>query len=219
MRIKEIIERIQRLPDGGIITDENRWDEDFLESIINTFRLVVIRDSYNKNNKRINPSCYQKYYCVYDADIQEDGMIKFFHPPVTSMDGFSDGFRYIGSSEGSEDFRRITSRAKLSLYNNHKVMSVKSGRNTTVLYDGNSEYLEVYGNQLIRECLTESILLNPMDSQYYNKKTDQYPIGDDMIPMLEDYIFRAQTSIESSRNPDVVSSSSEIPAQQIQTKR
>lgn len=219
MILPKIVEKVQRLPDGGIITDENRWDVDFIESIIHTFRAAVIRDYYQKNNKRINPACYQKFFGVYDANIQEDGMIKFRHPPVISIDGGSDGFRYIGSSEGSEDFRRITSRARLSNYNNHKVMSIKSGRNTTVLYDGDYQMVEIYGNPIIREFLSESILANPLDNPTYNKEFDNYPLGEDQIPMLEDLIFRAQTSIEVSKTPDTVSSSSEPQAQQMQTRR
>ena len=219
MILPKIIDRVQRIVGGGIVTDENRWDQDYIISVINTFSRQVLRDFYVKNNKRINPVCYQRFYCEYDKNIQEPGFIKFTLPPIVSFDEYSDGIRYIGSVTESNGFRRIRSRARLSSFNNHKVMNVNNGRAQSALYNGNDQTIEVYGNVLLRDCLVEGIFINPLDVPTYNMSVDNYPFNEDLIPVMEDLIYRSQLAIEASTPIDMLNNRSDITNQPIQTRR
>lgn len=202
MTEKAIIERLQRLPFGGVISDENRLDIPYIRIVLNTFRNQIIRDFY-KQNKRINPQCYQKYWPEFSADLQDvPKVVKFTCPEVISMDSNSDGFRYIGTIDCSIEFRRIRTRSMLSTINKHQLMSTNNGTYTGVLYDGSANVLEVYGNPEIEELLIEGLFSNPHDIPTFNPEKDQYPLNDDLIPFLEEMIFKAQTSVEASTPED-----------------
>ena len=149
---REAIERIQRLPFAGVISDENRLDHPYVRSIMGTARANVMRDIYQKNNKRINPVCYQKYYPTFSQDLQESNIfVKFQCPEVVTLDSNSDGLRYVGSIDCTNAFRRIWTRSMLSTINKHQVMSVNSARYVAALYDGSAQMIEIYGDSEIEE--------------------------------------------------------------------
>jgi hypothetical protein len=206
----EIIERIQRLPFGGIISANNRLSDLYVRTLLNTFRAQIIRTIYQKD-KRINPECYQKFYPVFNADFQDTKcVVKFQCPEVIALDSNSDGFRYIGTIDCSQEFRRIRTRSMLSTINRHQVMSVKTGIYTGVLYDGSAQVLEVYGNDDIEEMLVEGIFIDPNQIPTYNPKFDQYPLNDDLIPMVEDMILKSQTALEAGTTPDYTNQETQV---------
>ena len=198
----EIIERLSRLPEGGIITNTNRFDVGYMGSLLDTYRIKAIIASYNGDkstgrNKRINPQCLQKYYPLYEADLQSNelGYVLFRCPEVASISSNMDGHQYIGSRDSSCDFRRIVSRGQLATLNKHKITNVYNGTGMSVLFDAGM--LEVYGNKMVREIMTESIFTQPLLLPTYNVAKDNYPISEDLIPAIESMILRDQTLLES----------------------
>lgn len=186
MKIAEIRDRIAGITTGGIITDEQRFEPLFLNSIINAVRGEIVRIKFQQS-KYIHPNYYQKYYPEYSADLQTDDKctVKFLCPRPISLDDFTDGHRYIGTIDGVKNFRRIRSRGQLSNYNKHRVMNVNNNRATSVLYDANEGVIEVYGNLELREMLVESVFGNPFEIPLYNTLKDNYPMPDNDVPMLE----------------------------------
>lgn len=198
----DIVERLSRLPSGGVINDKNRFDFGYLSSVLDTFRAKVIVMQYNGDrliakNGRINPQCLQKYWPVYEKDLQQSGFRSFRCPEIINIDSLSDGFRYIGSIDGSCNFRRVKSRADLSMFNQNKIMNVNSGRFQAALYDGSNQIIEVYGNSMLKELLVEAVFAQPLSIPTFNKDFDQYPLNDDLIPLLEDLVSK-QTLLEAS---------------------
>jgi hypothetical protein len=200
----EIVERIKRLPFAGVISDENRFSSGYLVSLMNTARAQILRDVYQKNNKRLNPVAYQKHYPVFSHDLQESStFVKFECPEVITLDSNSDGLRYIGTIDCTTAFRRIWTRSMLSTINKHEVMSVANNRYTAALYDGAAQMVEVYGNPEIEELLIEAVFMTPTEVPTWNPDKDNYPFPDDLVPMLEEYIFKNITSIEAAVEPEV----------------
>lgn len=199
MTQRELKEVIQRLPSGGIMTDSNRYDDAYIIALMNTYRGLVLKTVYQKD-KRINPVCYQKYYPRYESDLQDTAChVKFRMPEVICMDEHSDGLRFMGSIDGDVSFRRVHSRAKLAIYNSHKIMNVNNKRAISVLYDGNDQILEVYGNKDLKEMMVEGIFVNPNDIPTYNALLDQYPFSEDYVPLLQNMILREVTSVAEGK--------------------
>ena len=200
---KEIVERISRLPFAGVISDENRLDGQYIVSLMESARAQIAKEVYQKNNKRLNPVFYQKYYPTYSEQLQEaKTYVKFSCPEVLTLDSNSDGLRYIGTTDCSVAFRRIWSRSMLSTINKHQVMSVKGNRYTAALYDGSAQMMEIYGNAEIEEIMIEALFANPHDIPTWNADYDPYPFPDDLLPLMDDYIFRSITSIAASAQPE-----------------
>lgn len=197
MKLREIVESVQRLPDGAIVSDRTRYDDGYIESTVGIFRARLLRILYLKN-RRINPVCYQKHWPEFEQDLQDDNcIVKFRHPEVISLDNLSDGFRYIGALDFAGAYARIHSRGWLSTFNDNKVTTTAGNRRPTVLYDGSQQILEVRGLPELQEILTESLLADPLSIPTFNRDNDPYPLSEDMMPDLMNMIYSEQTSIEA----------------------
>jgi hypothetical protein len=205
MRLEQIIERLERVPEGAIITNQNRYDFWFLVSVLDEYRAAYLKDNYQKN-KRLNPASYQKHYPRFKKELRTDCYTAFESPSVISLDKVSDGLRYFGTNTQSgvetDGFIRIHSRAELSNMNNHKVMNVRNNRNTYFMLDSSAGLIEVYGkNWDIEEVLEEAIFASPVDVPTFNWKLDQYPIEEDAIPTIIQMIFMGVTRISAATAP------------------
>lgn len=209
MKLEEIIERITKGAAAGIFTDESRFDQPTLTTLINTARAQTIQAIYFKN-KRINPACYQTFFGNYNADLQVDDpcLVKFKCPSVINLDSNSDGFRFVGQVDGVNGFRRIVSRAQLATYNQHPFMKVQSGRYIAALWSAPDGVWEIY-NSSLKYLRVEGIFANPLEIPTYNKDIDDYPVSVEMLPMIEDFIFKTVTAIEAQTTPDYVSTSTD----------
>lgn len=202
MTERQVVERQQRLPFGGIISDENRLDFDYMLNLTNTARAQMGRDMFQKN-KRLNPQWYQQYWPVFEKDLQDDEIVvRFFCPEVFSLDDNNDGFRYIGTIDCATAFSRIKNRGELATMNRHKVMKTLIGVQTGILYNGSAQQLEVYGNSELEELLVEALFADPREVPTYNNISDNYPIPDDLLPMLDQYVLKAATQMEAMTKPD-----------------
>lgn len=204
MIYQEIIERLSRLPSGGVINDQNRYDFGYLGQLLITARAKYIQTQYvgdrtTAKNRRINPVCYQKHWLTFEKDLQDsDCYVLFRCPEVVSIDGNSDGMRYVGTIDGSCTYRRVVSRAQLSTYNKHPMMNTNSDRFISALYDGGASMLELHGNPMLKQCMVECVFQNPLDIPTYNIEQDNFPVSNDAIPVIESMIMRDILSIEAA---------------------
>ncbi len=198
MKLTELREMVTRMPNGGVVNSNDRWEDGYIDKIINTYRARLIKAIYN-GNKRINPQCYQKHWPEYEELLQDDDgcTVKFRHPEVISLDDRSDGFRYIGGIDCANNFARIQSRAWVSTFNDNRITKVNTRRRTSVLYDGNAQILEVYGDPELDQILTESLLANPMSIPTYNIDVDQYPLNEDLISDMLAMVWNDNISQEA----------------------
>ena len=184
------------MPEGALFNDATRFDSQYVYSIINSYRAALIAERYRKEHT-INPVCYQKFYPEFEKDLQIPENVRFRCPNTINILN-EDGFRFLGTVDCSIAFRRIKNRSELSTVNKHSIMKLR--RVPVVLYDGNTELLEVYGNKDLKEMLVELIAAEPHAVPTFNFETDQYPLSEDDVPLLEDMIFKANI-IASLRTP------------------
>jgi len=200
MTLLEITEEIIRTDSGGgVITDENKLDSDFIQSLVHEYRGKAIWDSWQRT-KRINSLWTQQFIPEFEEALQESSdFTKFACPPVISLDDKRDGFLYIGTVDGDFSFRKVTSRADLANKNRHRFTK----KRPKALYsDG---FLEIHGN--IEEVRVDGIFANPTDIPTYNAEFDNYPISDDILVLMKALLFQTQTSIIDRKPADVISDS------------
>lgn len=220
MTLPEIVDSIKRHPSGGIVTDETRFDDNYLVSIVNAYRAKILREIYQKDN-RIATISYQRHYPEYEIKLQDKSMCRVFFrcPQIISFDSHSDGLRYVGSLDCNNNFRRHQSRATLSNVIKNKFLNVNTGRFQSFLYNGSDMLLEIYGIPLVKEVLVEGVFLNPLDIPTYNKDKDHYPFNEDLLPILYEQIFKAVTSPEANTPTDLISDGDDATPQQLMRKQ
>ncbi len=210
MNVGSIIDLISRIPEGGIVTSENRMDRLFILSLLDAGRAAWLRDNY-KRDKRIPAICYQKYYPEYSAYLQPSKgcFKKFTMPDVVSFDENSDGIRYAGSDDydnnGTNNFDRVKSRAWLATYNSHPVMNTNNNRTYSFLYDASAGTLEFRGEKasFIRTPLVEAVFMHPLVIPTFNNDLDDYPLPMDGVYAVEKMIFANDTRIVEATTPKV----------------
>ena len=194
MLLDNIIDIVQRDENGGIRTEENRWDELYVISIINIVRADLAKVIYNGNrqlaaNDRLNPKWYQKVWLEFDEQLQDDPCcIKFKSIAPLSVSKQNDGFRFVGTQEGSQEFSRLRNRSYLAQVRSQKFMLQVLKSETAALYDGFLNTWEIYTNLLLEKLMVEGLFADPLAVPSYSREEDDYPIPDDNLPMLFDLV-------------------------------
>jgi hypothetical protein len=217
MTAREIWNLISAMPANGILTEEQRMSQKYVYALMANYRGALVRLRY-KETGTIHPAYYQKYYFDYSKDLQESNCyVRFFCPPPLSISKDVDGFFYVGTiPEGSIPsiaWSRIKTRPALSNYNAHQTMKKILEKNTSALWENQNQMWEVYGNLDIREGMVEGVFANPFDIPGYNKEIDNFPVVQDDLALLTDLIYKGNTSIVFSRNPDLLSTSNDLTKQ------
>lgn len=204
MKLLEIIEIFQAMPSGGIITDENRYDQRFMELAADHSRSVAIQQLW-KANKRINPSWLQSYFPIWRETMQDDACVtKFYCPGVITLDGRGNGFNYIGSEKGNRNFRYANTRGDLANIYQHRY--AKPDHDNPVAYY-EEELLEIHGPVTARNIRLDALFSHPTKIPTFNKVHDEYPASLEVVDLMKDIIFKSETSVIITRPIDTRSDS------------
>lgn len=211
MTLAEFRSQVIRMPGGGILTDDTRFDFLDIDAEIHFARAVVIPSFYAKT-KRISGEWLQTFTATYNANIQEsDEYVIFDVPRGIPLDVMRDGYLYIGDTVGDTAYRRVNNLAELATYNQHRITRINNNR-PKVLYSENK--MRVYGNTMIKELMIDGIFANPTEILTYNVDFDNYPISEDLIQPIRDYLWQKSLAIEQSKLPDTISDSQETTIKQ-----
>lgn len=214
MKTKDALDIIARLPEGGIVTNLNRYDKNFLLALLDLGRAAWLVEFY-KANKRLAPICYQKFYATLSLSLQTTPKFKRFQmPDIVELDEHSNGIRYAGeddyNNDGTNNFAGIQSRAVLSNYKKHPVMN--PNRFFSYLYDANAGIIEFRGKaNMIEKPLIEALFKHPFEIPTFNKDTDDYPLPLDGIYAVEKMISTGDTRLVESTVPKVAFEPSQTP--------
>lgn len=172
---------------GAIFTQQSKFSIPYIYDLIHSFREVVIKINYTKTGKA-NPAWFQKYYPEFTEALQESTTsVKFECPASVIMDDQTDGFFYIGTTDGACNFRKNQNRADLAMYQAHRVTKVSTGgKIKTIWSDG---FLEVVGNPLQKDILIDGIFANPTLLPDYNIEFSEYPLDGDSWNQIKQLLF------------------------------
>lgn len=207
MLLKEIGESLIRTVSAALKTDEDRYEPDFVDDLVHTYRAKAIWEIW-RVSKRLNPIWTQQFIAEFSQDLQDDDcLVRFVCPPAISLDNKRDGFLYIGTIQGNEAYRKVISRAGLANADQHRITKL-NGRLTKALYsDG---FLEIYGKPLIRDVRVDGIFANPTDVPAFNPAFDPYPLDDNTLTIMKNLLIQAEMVPMASAQPDMISDSNDI---------
>ena len=206
--ITEIVQRIISNVNGGITTDEVRFDDAYIESKIHTARASILSASQKQPmSDRINESCVQAYSVeILDDDVQADcDVVRFPCPSVIRLDDRHDGFIYVGHINQQKPYIRL--RTNFTALSMHSIFAKEKEVvwDYIVDYDGSS-YINVYKNTKLRKLLVRAIFNDPTDVPNYRPDVDQYPID---AAMENEIVEAISTDLmrKMVKTPDVISDS------------
>lgn len=213
--LRELAEQVVRAVEGGVATDESRWDPDFTYTQIHKARAVIARNDYVQN-RRWNPSLFQFYYPEYEPFFQTNACISRFRIPTgfIQADSIRDGMMYVGSSNDvstanpykARNFGVIKNRTELNDFLQHPILSPVTGGYIGVLREG--FVLEVISSTKIKTLGVGGVWDDPTKLPDYNVDLDPYPVSEDLLQLMIVYLKESELNQEASRPPDTQSDSS-----------
>lgn len=190
-----LAEDLIRSNSGGIFTNENKNDIDFVLFLLDQFRGLAIQAFYSDPKVRqpmVHNSLLQPYTAykadatqVLDRVTQKTCVIKFKCPQVLIINEVVDGAGYIGSPSGKENYRRVRSRAELAEYYNHPMSNPSSSKYIYAYLDVD-DTLEIHGNIKQNEVLMNMCFSSPTQVPGFNIDTDRYPTNNAIQAKIKD---------------------------------
>lgn len=187
MKTKDCIELIQLADEGGVFTDESRYDIGTMTAVLNAARGFAITELHKQNN-RIHPSFLQRVYPQYKKELQQDDCYTLFEVPKTvGINNQIDGLMYVGTIDGKNSFWKIRTRMQGNSRRNHRIHKIAMEKHVHFLYDNTRGYLEVYDDK-VKYILVEGIFVDPTSIPGFNLEEDDYPITMDAMKRIEDMV-------------------------------
>ena len=132
MKTKDCIELIQLADEGGVFTDESRYDIGTMIAVLNAARGFAITELHKQNN-RIHPSFLQRVYPEYKKELQQDDCYTLFEVPKTvGINNQIDGLMYVGTIDGKNSFWKIRTRMQANSRRNHRIHSIAMDKARTL---------------------------------------------------------------------------------------
>jgi len=187
LKTKDCIELIQLADEGGVFTDESRYDIGTMTAVLNAARGFAITELHKQNN-RIHPSFLQRVYPQYKKELQQDDCYTLFEVPKTvGINNQIDGLMYVGTIDGKNSFWKIRTRMQANSRRNHRIHKIAMAKHVHFLYDNTRGYLEVYDDK-VKYILVEGIFGDPTSIPGFNLEEDDYPITMDAMKRIEDMV-------------------------------
>lgn len=188
MILAELTERIVRAVSGGKAKNEG-IDYAYIESMIPKWRQRAILIVYNGSrefaaNRYISPEWLQNFTLTIPAaqrlDTNTNIYITVSCPPLLRLNTSQDGLIFFGDEEGMVNFRRIKSTSyaadlvRRGDLNQNVIGYVKTGSD-----------IYVFGNKQLETVDLNVVLADPLDDPDFNIDTDDYPVSEDVIELME----------------------------------
>lgn len=217
--LAEITDDIMRTPAGGMITDENKLDADYIDSLVDDGRATELRLDFQKN-RTISGASLQTFIPTFDSNIQGSGdcLVQFECPSVIHL-GERDGFEFLGTYQNSTNKATLQKLINFpflgyggmpSVYGQHRVTN-RSGLITwTWLNDvGGFEVVKLYGNKALKNIMVQALFAAPSKLPGFRRDKDLYPCSREMLATIKYKLFKEQTQIMYARPADVISNNAD----------
>ena len=186
MKLANLVDLAKIAISNGVSIDDSRFDDLALEEKIHSARAIVIANRITVG-ERINPAWIQKVdITAVERDV-ERGVVHFECPTAISVDGMSNGFVYVGGTDGISPFISLgTGRTNLSV--NSKLSKMREIFWKLEVGLQNNTTIACYNNPKLEDITIEMLANNPTEVPGYRKDVDEYPIdargANEIVEML-----------------------------------
>ena len=171
----EIIAQVQ----GGLASDESKFDDTMVESLINQARADLVYP------RRTLPEVfYQPIELQYISKVNafNNCYVEFLMPMPLTFANNTDGIRYLGHPSGDVAYSRRGKSTTSSIYMAHKLIRNKTETMWVATMDTIGQWrVKVYNNPDVEELLVIGAFYNPIQVPNFRKDVDPYPIDGDTL--------------------------------------
>lgn len=181
-----IVMAIKRLR-GGIVTDEDDITPASLIPLAATARAFALQQAFQVRNRRIHPDWAQTITHQIDIKRQDiEGCSVFALTPWLSLgNSIQDGLIFIGNSQCPHGFTRARDLADLGNIRSHHIMS---NFQDPICVAVDNEWRIYHRGPRPKSFITQQICRDPRDAPGFNVELDRYPIDEDSIPVMIQYL-------------------------------
>lgn len=207
--LQNITQEIIAQVEGGVFTDETKFEETFVDSIVHQVRADLFRQ--NQSNIMSN-QWQQSYFPEYVETMQETGdcFVRFYAPAsILTKDG-GDMTSYVGPASGKVGYTRLGLYGSISVDLAHPITNpFKKGVAGYVLEyaDTGQMQVKIYGNIDIQSFRMDFVHYNPTDNPSYRRSTDLYPISGELLVSLKAGVMNKLMGQMAARPSDSLSNS------------
>lgn len=186
MLLEDIVNQIIINANGGVVTDDDKFDNKAIEAKIPQWRQQAFLDVYNGSRYRagntfIDSLNYWQISIDIDASIQipnADFKIFEIEPPV-KLNSMYNGFVFFGDEKTGQNFLQIRTPAAFDTMN-------KAGQidQNEVYYIPTGKKVKVWGNIQLESAYADYIPYDVMNCSNFNPVTDDYPISGDVLQVM-----------------------------------
>ena len=194
MTARQIYDWVGSLPSAGSLSVDSRLDFGFVMQTFGASRSLVVMDRWLKDGS-IPREYYQTITPTYNKLSQGDVCYNTFYgiPDLIALDGMGTGMGYVGTVNGIPcTFREVGTRAEFASQQHDRIM--KAGRVAYILLNGSGE-CEIYYKDSIRDFRMDAILSNPMSLSTFNIEADKYPVAEDDLTKIANYMMSGGLSM------------------------
>lgn len=206
MKIHQIADLLIRSVSSAQNGIDNRYDPEYVESLIpglagKAYIISYNGDKYTAASRRISGDWILPTTLTYDSTIQvaNADFVRFAlaSPPVR-INQITSGLVYVGQKDLSIQFKEMYNRGDVA--NAIKRGFLNDGKDIVFILKS-GEFIDVFSNPMIKEVDIDIVAQNPTLFSTFNEVTDEYPISEDMIPIME-RMFQESNGINLRIPPD-----------------
>lgn len=188
MLLEDIVDQIIINANGGVVTDDDKFDNKAIEAKIPAWRQQAFLDVYNGTKYRagntfIDSSNYWQVSLTLDPSIQVDGAdFKIFEiePPV-KLSPLYNGFIFFGDEKTGQNFTQIRTPAAFDTMKRANQIDANE-----VYYIPTGKKVKTWGNTQLTAAYADYIPYDVMNCSNFNPVTDDYPISGDVLKVMYD---------------------------------
>lgn len=205
MTYKELVDLLTANVQAAVKTQDSRFSWEFVSQHAATARSFAIKDFWIRH-RRINPNWLQDVDLVYNEDLQADVedrncTVRYRVPVYNTLDGKADGLTFVGTYKGKPF---VTFNSVQHYHSCSSINHMNASKGFIVAVIKNAGYLDVKWKARITSGLKVKCLLSdPRDSKRFNVDIDEYPVTQDLLPMMEDFLLKKMSDM-SGRPIDMV---------------
>lgn len=187
MKLKGIVEEVQRAFGGGKSTADNKFnDSDYMFQKIDEYSAAAISLSYtgSKNlgaNKNISPKTWMEFPLTLNPSLQITGAcyVVFECPEMIMISSDKTGFNFVGDQKTLTQFSEVRQPSEFA-----SLMTIDNLEG--IYYNASGGTIKVIGDRDINQLYVIGRPITPikLSVTYYNPLTDEYPLPDDLIPLM-----------------------------------
>ena len=193
MKLQGIAEEIQRAFGGGKSPADSKFnDRDYLYQKIDEYSARTIALNYNggkipnsdtvfKGNQYIGAKTWMEFPLTLNPSIQVSGacFVNFNCPEMIMINSEKSGFSFVGDQNTMTQFSEITDPSTFA-----SLMTISNLDG--IYYNQVGDILRIIGDRDINQAYVIGRPISPtqLSVNYYNPLVDEYPLPDELIPMM-----------------------------------